>query len=151
MLAVQVFPLTQRLGSELKKAAQAVHEQTDRDDVRTMANMYSNNLESEMKRTGRSADVLALCDRRSLAHGEQYHCDEKRSPCMLGLDMCACAAAGCFLRRHTLGNPQHVHRRDQPAPEPSRVRSPLCVVHNRHECLCMSNKASFQIAKCLPA
>ena len=67
MLAVQVFPLTQKLGSELKKAAQAVHEQTDRDDVRTMANMYSNNLESEMKRTGRSADVLVLCDRHGLA------------------------------------------------------------------------------------
>ena len=63
MVAVQVFPLTQKLGSELKKAAQAVHEQTDRDDVRTMANMYSNNLESEMKRTGRSAELLALCDR----------------------------------------------------------------------------------------
>ena len=78
--AVQVFPLTQKLGSELKKAAQAVHEQTDRDDVRTMANMYSNNLESEMKRTGRSADVLALCERHSLAHGEQHHCDGKHSP-----------------------------------------------------------------------
>ena len=80
MLAVQVFPLTQKLGSELKKAAQAVHEQTDRDDVRTMANMYSNNLESEMKRTGRSADVLALCERHSLAHGEQHHCDGKHLP-----------------------------------------------------------------------
>ena len=67
MLAVQVFPLTQKLGSELKKAAQALHEQTDRDDVRTMANMYSNNLESEMKRTGRLAHVPALCDRHSLA------------------------------------------------------------------------------------
>ena len=65
--AVQVFPLTQKLGSELKKAAQAVHEQTDRDDVRTMANMYSNNLESEMKRTGRSADASMLCDRHTLA------------------------------------------------------------------------------------
>ena len=67
MLSVQVFPLTQRHGSELKKAAQAVHEQTDRDDVRTMANMYSNNLESEMKRTGRWADVPVLCDRQSTA------------------------------------------------------------------------------------
>ena len=67
VLSVQVFPLTQRHGSELKKAAQAVHEQTDRDDVRTMANMYSNNLESEMKRTGRWADVLEFCDRQSLA------------------------------------------------------------------------------------
>ena len=67
VLSVQVFPLTQRHGSELKKAAQAVHEQTDRDDVRTMANMYSNNLESEMKRTGRLAAVLEFCDRQSLA------------------------------------------------------------------------------------
>ena len=58
--AAQVFPQTQKLGSELKKAAQAVHAQTDRDDVRTMANMYSNNLESEMKRTGRSAAALIL-------------------------------------------------------------------------------------------
>ena len=45
--------MVQRYGSDLKQAALAVCDQTDREDLRTMANMYSNNLDLEMKRAGR--------------------------------------------------------------------------------------------------
>ena len=50
---LQVYPMVQKLGSDLKQAALAVRDQTDREDLRTMANMYSNNLDLEMKRGGR--------------------------------------------------------------------------------------------------
>lgn len=50
---LQVYPMVQKLGSDLKQAALAVRDQTDREDLRTMANMYSNNLDLEMKRSGR--------------------------------------------------------------------------------------------------
>ncbi len=50
---MQVFPMVQRYANELKQAAQAVCDHTDREDLRTMASMYSNNLDSEMRRTGR--------------------------------------------------------------------------------------------------
>ena len=45
--------MVQRHASDLKQAAQAVCDHTDREDLRTMASMYGNNLESEMRRTGR--------------------------------------------------------------------------------------------------
>ena len=45
--------MVHRYGSDLKQAALAVCDQTDREDLRTMANMYSNNLDGEMKRAGR--------------------------------------------------------------------------------------------------
>lgn len=64
---MQVYPMVQRYASDLKQAALAVCNQTDREDLRTMANMYSNNLEGEMKRAGRC--VVATCaSNKALLH-----------------------------------------------------------------------------------
>lgn len=51
--SLQVFPMVQRYAGDLRQAAQAVSDHTDREDLRTMASMYSNNLDSEMRRAGR--------------------------------------------------------------------------------------------------
>lgn len=57
----QVFPAMVKYGGELKKYALAVRDQTDREDLRTMANMYANNLEGEMKRPGRYLASFGPC------------------------------------------------------------------------------------------
>ena len=59
--------MVQRYASDLKQAALAVCDQTDRKDLRTMANMYSNNLEGEMKRTGRFV-VAVIASKPSPLH-----------------------------------------------------------------------------------
>ena len=54
----QVFPTIQRDGDELKQAAAAVIEQTDQEDLRTMANAYASTLDAEIKKAGRCAVAL---------------------------------------------------------------------------------------------
>ena len=56
----QVFPAIQRNGNELKQAAAAVIEQTDQEDLRTMANAYASTLDVEIKKAGRCAVWFAL-------------------------------------------------------------------------------------------
>ena len=48
----------QRSGDELKQAAAAVIEQTDQEDLRTMANAYASTLDAEIKKAGRCAVAL---------------------------------------------------------------------------------------------
>ena len=49
----QVFPAVQRHSNELKQAAAAVIEQTDQEDLRTMANAYASTLDAGIKKAGR--------------------------------------------------------------------------------------------------
>ena len=74
--------MVQRSGGDLKQAASAISEQTDREDLRTMANMYKNNLDVEMRKAGRYSALLpktvpfsaskdTYCNERGLC---TYHC-----------------------------------------------------------------------------
>jgi hypothetical protein len=63
----QVFPTIKKSGTELRQAAAVVIEQTDQEDLRTMANAYASTLDAEMKKAGRCA--IARC----CLHGNASH------------------------------------------------------------------------------